>query len=150
MFSRDRIPVRLIDDRPKPPRPMPNPESYFLLRGVTQEYGQFIAFVEDKKTGSVLRLREGDHIARGQVKSLTLDGLEYQMQDDKVTPVTVNLGHDLEGKYGAITASDLANFTPAAAPAGQGASPGQSAPPAADEAEILKRLMEQRKQQLGQ
>ena len=58
---------------------MPNPESYFLLKGVVQENNQFIAFVEDKQTGSVLRLRQGDRVARGTVKSLTLDGLEYEL-----------------------------------------------------------------------
>jgi hypothetical protein len=150
MFSRDRIPARVRDAREEPTKNMPNPESYFLLRGVTQEKenSQFIAFVEDKKSGSVLRLHQGDHVARGTVKSVNLDGLEYQLAD-KTTPV--NLGYDLEGGRGAITASDLANYSQTAAPAAaQGSSAGQPAAPSANEAEILKRLMEQRKQQLGQ
>jgi len=150
MFSRQRIPVRRGDDTPPPPPIMPNPESYFLLKGVAQENNQFIAFVEDKKTGVVLRLRQGDHVARGEIKSLTLDSLEYQLQD-KTT--TVTMGYDLEGRHGAVTAEDLANFTPAAmtaAPAASGQPAGQPAAPSANEAEILKRLMENRKQQLGQ
>jgi hypothetical protein len=57
------------------------------------------------------------------------------------------MGSDLEGGSGAITAGDLANFSSMAAPAAS--STGSSAP-SADEAEILKRLMEQRQQQLGQ
>jgi hypothetical protein len=141
MFSRQRVkplpPGEVAEERPKV---MPNPESYLLLKGVVQENGQFIAFVEDKRTGSVLRLREGDTVARGMVKSLNLDGLQYQFQD-KAIPVS--LGSDLEGGSGALTAGDLASFSATAAPA------GSSAPPA-DEAEILKRLMEQRQQQLGQ
>jgi len=147
MFSRTRERYRPPDDRPPRPRVMPNPESYLLLRGIAQEYGQFIAFVEDKQSGSVLRLHEGDHVARGTIKSLNLDSLEYQL-GDKATPVSIGL--DLEGGHGAITAGDLANFTPTAAPAAPGSSPGQPAAPPANEAEILKRLMEQRKQQLGQ
>ncbi len=144
IFSRTRQgpqPERKEDDRP---RPALNPESYFLLKGVVQEDNQFLAFVEDKRTGTVLRLREGDTVARGLVKSLNLDGLQYQFQD-KIIPV--GMGSDLEGGSGAITAGDLASFSSMAAPAAS--STGSSAP-AADEAEILKRLMEQRQQQLGQ
>jgi hypothetical protein len=145
MFSRQRIPPRRPEDMVERPKFIPNPESYFLLKGIVQENNQFIAFVEDKQTGVVLRLRQGDHVARGEVKSLTLDGLEYQFQD-KATPVS--MGFDLEGRHGAVTASDLANFTPTATPAGSTSS-GSSPAPSADEAEILKRLMEQRKQQGG-
>jgi len=144
MFSRTRQgpqPERLVDDRPKV---VPNPESYFLLKGVVQEDNQFTAFVEDKRTGSVLRLREGDTVARGLVKSLNLDGLQYQFQEKTIS---VTMGSDLEGGSGALTASDLASFSATAAPAAS--STGSSAP-SADEAEIIKRLMEQRQQQLGQ
>ena len=144
MFSRQRVPSRPQEAVAERPRVMPNPESYFLLKGVVQENNQFIAFVEDKRTGSVLRLREGDTVARGLVKSLNLDGLQYQFQD-KTIPVS--MGSDLEGGSGAITAGDLASFSATAAPA---ASSAGSAAPSADEAEILKRLMEQRQQQLGQ
>jgi len=146
MFSRQRVPFRPRDDTPPPPRVMPNPESYFLLKGITQENNLFIAFVEDKQSGSVLRLHEGDRVARGTVKSLNLDVLEYQLGDKTVT---VTMGFDLEGGRGAVTAADLASYSPTAAPAASGSSPGQQALPAADEAEILKRLMEQRKQQGG-
>jgi hypothetical protein len=143
MFSRTRQGPRPIEDAPPPTR-MPDPESYFLLRGVVQQDNQFIAFVEDKRTGTVLRLREGDTVARGMVKSLNLDGLQYQFQDKTIS---VTMGSDLEGGSGALTASDLASFSSLAAPA---ASSAGSAAPSADEAEILKRLMEQRQQQLGQ
>ncbi|MCL5282591.1 MAG: hypothetical protein M1376_22115 [Planctomycetes bacterium] len=143
MFSRERVPSRPQDAVAERPKVVPNPESYLLLKGVVQENNQFLAFVEDKRTGTVLRLREGDSVARGTVKSLTLDGLQYQFQDKTIS---VSLGSDLEGGSGALTASDLASFSSMAAPAAS--SPGSSAP-SADEAEILKRLMEQRQQQLG-
>lgn len=143
MFSRTREPPRPQGEEPVRPTYVPNPESYFLLKGIAQEDSRFIAFVEDKRTGTVLRLREGDTVARGLVKSLTLDGLQYQFQD-KTIPVT--MGSDLEGGSGALTAGDLASFSSMAAPA---ASSTGSAAPSADEAEILKRLMEQRQQQMG-
>jgi len=144
IFDRNRQPMRtgpIIDDRPRPV--MPNPESYLLLRGIVQENGQFLAFVEDKQSGSVLRLRAGDHVARGTIKSLNLDGLEYQL-GDKTTGV--RLGYDLEGGHGALTAGDLANYLPMAAPAGQSAPSAAPAPLPANADEILKRLMERRQQ----
>jgi hypothetical protein len=152
MFSRQRVPIQERDDRPAPPRIIPNPESYFLLRGVTYEdhpvgSNQFVAFVEDKQTGSVLRLHQGDRVARGTIKSLNLDGIEYELAD-KTT--AVSMGFDLEGRHGAVTAGDLASYTPTAAPAASGAPTSPQAAPSADEAAILQRLMEQRKQQLGQ
>ncbi len=141
MFSRQRVPVRQQEQMVERPRVMPNPESYLLLKGVAQENNQFIAFVEDKRTGSVLRLRQGDPVARGMVKSLSLDGLEYEFQGKAVA---VRMGSDLEGGTGAITAADLASYTPSAAPAA-----GSAPAPTADEAEILKRLMEKRQQEMG-
>ena len=147
MFSRQRVPFREEPIKEERPKPMPNPESYFLLKGVVQENNQFIAFVEDKQTGSVLRLRQGDRVARGTIKSLTLDGIEYELAD-KTT--LVSMGFDLEGRHGAVTAGDLAGYTPTAAVAAPGATTSPPAAPAADEAAILQRLMEQRKQQLGQ
>jgi hypothetical protein len=146
MFSRQRIDPRK-DATGEKPKIMPNPEAYFLLRGVAQENNQFIAFVEDKQSGSVLRLHQGDHVARGTIKSLNLDTLEYQLQD-KTT--TVSMGLDLEGGRGAVTASDVASFSQTLAPATQGPSSAPSPAPSGNEAEILKKLIEQRKQQLGQ
>jgi len=147
MFSRLREPVRPEGERPvERQRAVPNPESYLLLKGIVQEDNQCIAFVEDKQSGHVVRLRAGDSVARGTVKSLDLDGLEYQFQD---RVVRVALGFDLEGGQGAITAGDLASYVPMASSTSAEA-PATPALPAADEAEILKRLMEQRKQQMAQ
>jgi hypothetical protein len=144
MLSRNRVPSRPQEVVAEPPKRVPDPESYLLLKGIVQEDNRFLAFVEDKRTGTVLRLREGDSVARGTIKSLNLDGLQYQYQDKTIS---VGIGSDLEGGSGALTASDLASYSSMAAP---GASATGSAPPSADEAEILKRLMEQRQQQLGQ
>jgi hypothetical protein len=148
IFSRNRRPFRLQreEERPAEPVTLPDPESYYLLKGIVQEDGAFIAFVEDKRDGSVLRLREGDRVARGTVESFSLDGLAYRMEEE-VTRVM--LGSDLQGGYGAVTATDLMDWSGTSAtpaPAGSGETPA----PSADEAEILRRLMEQRRQQLGQ
>ncbi len=153
IFSRQRGPLRRPgEDREAAPVVVPNPESHFVLKGIVQENNEFIAFIEDTQAGAVLRLRKDERVARGAIKSLSLDGIEYQLEE---RTSTINLGYDLEGKLGPISASPApkpaaptpTTPTPAVAPTSPA---GQ--PPAAtgDEAEILRRLMEQRKQELGQ
>jgi len=148
IFSRSRQPFRRerqVQEEPKQVV-LPDPESYYILKGIVQEDSQFIAFVEDKRDGSILRLRAGDSIARGTVKALSLDTLEYQMAQEVTT---VKLGSDLQGGYGAVTATDLMEWSQTSTTTSPPAQTGQPAP-SADEADILKRLMEQRRQQLGQ
>ncbi len=148
IFSRNRTPAQRTELREEPKQvAMPNPESYYVLNGIVQEDNEFVAFVEDKRGGGVLRLRQGDSIARGLVKALSLDTLEYQMAD-QVT--TVRLGCDLEGGYGAVTSADLIEWSQTPPATTQPAPSGPQPPPSGDEAEILRRLMEQRRQELGQ
>jgi hypothetical protein len=135
---------------------VPNPESHFVLKGIVQENNEFIAFIEDTQAGTVLRLRQDDRVARGAIKRLSLDEIEYQFEE---RTTAIKLGYDLEGRLGPVAASVAAPQPAVTAPAAQ-TPPGAATPPAGqtpaaapatgDEAEILKRLMEQRKQQLGQ
>jgi hypothetical protein len=150
IFSRQRTAPRPVSETVEAsPRVLPNPESYYLLKGVVQQDDDFIAFIEDTQGGTVLRLRRGDPVARGTIKSLTLDGLEYQMESKTIV---VQLGLDLEGGHGNLTNRQM--FDLAATPASPASGPSTqtspvSAPSGAD-SDIIKRLMEQRKQQLGQ
>lgn len=150
IFSRQRrapAPVREREERPAPPAP--NPESYYVLRGVVQENDDFIAFIEDTQTGTVLKLRRGDPVARGAIKTLTLDGLEYQMEDKTMV---IRMGLDLEGGHGGLTSTQMLDLgaMPASSTTGQPAQTRPATPPSGAEADVLKRLMEQRRQQLGQ
>jgi len=147
MFSRQRGP-RVREERNEERREvaMPNPESYFRLRGIVQEDGRFIAFVEDTRSNSVLKLRQGDSVARGTIKGLTLDTVEYQL-GDQVT--TVRLGFDLEGGQGAVTMNELMQWSQTAAPAATATTPASEAP-TGEAADILKQLMERRRQEMGQ
>ena len=148
IFSRNRRAFRPQESREEPQQvAMPNPESYYILKGIVQEDNEFIAFVEDKRGGTVLQLRQGDNVARGVIKTLNLDTLEYEM-GDQVT--TVRLGSDLEGGYGAVTSADVMEWSQTPTTTAPPAQSGSQPPPSGDEAEILRRLMEQRKQQLGQ
>jgi len=162
IFSRQRTPFRPRDRSEPQVVVAPNPETHFVLKGVVQEDSQFIAFIEDTQGGGVLRLRQGAKVARGAIKTLSLDALEYQLEDKTIS---VKLGCDLEGTRVPVTVTvtvdevPIVSQTPAPASTGTPASttapqpkPGQPtpAPTGGDEADILKRLMEQRRQQLGQ
>jgi len=146
IFSRQRTPFRPKERNSEPPVVVPNPETHFLLKGVVQEDNEFIAFVEDTQGGEVLRLRQGDRVARGAIKTLNLDAIEYELEGKTIV---VKLGYDLEGGRGSVMARDLLEALPASSPAAAGQQ-AQPPVPSGDEAEILRRLMEQRKQQLGQ
>jgi len=148
MFSRQRGP-RVREQRNDERREvaMPNPESYFRLRGIVQEDGRFIAFVEDTRSNSVLKLHQGDNVARGTITGLTLDTVEYQLGDQVST---VRLGYDLEGGQGAVTMNELMQWSQTATtPAAPSAAPASEAP-TGEAADILKQLLERRRQELGQ
>jgi hypothetical protein len=120
-----------------------------VLKGIVQEDDAFIAFLEDTRGGQILRVRKGDSVARGVIKALGLDSIEYQLDD---RTITVTMGYDLEGGQGAITMAqlyELSETTPTTPQEGATSAPGESSP-SEDEAEILRQLMERRKQQLGQ
>ena len=149
IFSRQRGPIRQRREQARPVV-IRNPESYLVLKGIVQEDGTFIAFVENTQNNTVLRFREGDSVARGTVKNFNLDSIEYQFEDKTIR---VTLGLDLEGGQGTLPMSRLMELS-AAAPSPAVSDPNapakQQAAPSEEEAEILRKLMEQRRQQLGQ
>ena len=150
MFSRQRGARidRLSQDRPdmRTPPSAPNPESYYVLKGIVQENNAFIAFLEDSRGGDILRVRKGESIARGVIKALSLDSIEYQLED---RTISVTMGHDLEGGRGAVTMTQLFEWsqTSSATPQEGATQPSSTS---GDDADILRQLMERRQQQLGQ
>ncbi len=146
IFSRQRGPrvERTRRQAPAAP-PAPDPESYVVLKGIVQEDGAFIAFLEDTQTGQVLRVREGDSVVRGKIKSLTLDSLEYEFED---RTMTVTMGLNLQGGREGADFTGTYDFSPTSSTT-TSATTESSAPPSEDEAEILRQLMERRKQQVG-
>jgi hypothetical protein len=114
---------------------------------VVQQDGTFIAFVEDTQSNSTLRLVEGDSVAKGIVKNFTLDSIEYQLGEKTIT---VTVGRDLEGGVGTLPMSTLLEMSVTSSSASDPNAPVKESTPSEDEMEILRKLMEQRKQQLGQ
>jgi hypothetical protein len=146
IFSRQRGPIRQRRARNRAIVTR-NPESYLVLKGLVQEDDTFIAFVENTQNNTVLTLREGDSIARGTVKKFTLDSIEYYLEGKAIN---VTLGRDLEGEQGTLSMNRLMELSATSAPVSDPNAPSDEAPPSDEEAEILKKLMEQRRQQLGQ
>ncbi len=124
-----------------------NPESYYLLKGITQEDGEFVAFLEDTQRGRILRVRKGDSVARGVIKALTLDAIEYEFGEQTTT---VAMGYDLQGGHGAVTLTQMYELSQTYSTPPQQQKSTQPATTSEDEAEILKQLMERRQQQVGQ
>lgn len=111
MFSKNRQPP--FDPtavRPRDDRPPANPESFYILRGITNENGMFKACLQDNKQGGVLWVIVGDTVARGKIKAIpSLDTIEFQM-DGQETARTVPMGCDLEGGRGKIDVRDVPNM----------------------------------------
>lgn len=150
MFSRQRgsrQPQRIDGRLKRQPIAVPNPESYYRLCGVAQEDGTFVAFLEDTRTGSVTEVREGSAVARGTIKSLTLDAIEYQ-RDDQVT--TVQIGYDLEGGQGAVTMNEWMEWSDSTSTGATTTSSPSTEAPTGDAAEMLRQMMERRRQELSQ
>ncbi len=144
MFSRQRgAPERRQRRTEERVVTIPDPESYHRLRGIAQENGTFIAFIEDTRGGEMLKLRQGDAVARGVIESLDLDSIVYRLED---RTISVAIGQDLLGGRGAVTMTELMEWT------GTSTSAPQAAPaaPTGDEADILRQLLQRRKQELGQ
>ena len=123
-----------------------NPESYLQLKGIVQEDGTFIAFIEDTQNNNVLMLREGDSVARGLVKNFTLDSIEYHLEDKSVN---VMIGRDLEGGQGVLSINQLMELSTTSSSVSDPNAATEEPVLSGDEAETLRKLMEQRKQQLG-
>jgi len=106
-------------------------ETGLIFNGVTKTANTIDALVEDTVSGRVLTVKPGDAVARGIVKSITFDTLEYQ-SGGRVTEVKI--GQNFAGND--VDTSAIPTTT---TPAGSGASPE----------DILERLRQKRLQELG-
>jgi hypothetical protein len=153
IFSRNRGRSATVrgtqEDRARIQQPAPQLESYFVLKGVAKENDKFVAFLEDTRDGHVIQVIANESIARGKITKLTLDSIIYQ-RDSEETPVKV--GETLQGRPAgvALTLDNLLNWSEMESTALE-PQPAESAEtPVGDDAEILKRLMERRRRELGE
>ena len=125
MFSRSRG-QRSQPEEAEVVRAAPSPERFVLLRGVLRQGGEFIAVLEDMRSGGLIRARVGDEVVRGRVERITLDGI----------------GANLE-----------ASGTAASAAAGEGAAGEEletTTLPAGSAADIVEQMRQRRQREQGQ
>lgn len=148
IFSRQRgRALRRDDDKPKE-RPAPALESYFVLKGIVRQNEEYVAFLEDTRMGETVRARAGDSIARGRVKNLTLDNIEFEMDANSIT---VEIGDSLQGKapIRSVTYNDLVEWSQSSSGSSGNEASGQETGRSSDDDEILRRLMDRRRRETG-
>jgi len=70
------------------------PEDQFVLRGILHQSGRYTALIEDLSTRRVSRVVAGDTVARGTLRQVSFDGLEYQADG---RPLQISIGQKLSG-----------------------------------------------------
>lgn len=97
-------------------------EETLLLRGIVVEEGEVRAYFEDVVNSRIVRVAEGDTVARGRITTIGLDAVEYEPQAGNggaaAKPTIVIVGHDLTGKLSALDGSFAAGGAGAAATTG--------------------------------
>jgi len=129
----------------------PSPESYWALKGLAKVNDVYVAFFEDTRSGELIRVTTGGSLARGRITKLNLDSVVYQRGKDSAS---ILVGQTLEGKLAPVALTydnyvSLPTTASAAAPAPK--TQDANAPASSgDDSDILKKLMERRKQELGE
>jgi len=138
MFSRSRGQGKQSEEA-EVARAAPSPERFVLLRGVLRQDDEFIAVLEDMRSGQLIRARVGDEVVRGRVERITLDGLRYVRDEAQVD---VGIGANLE-----------ASGTAGPAMAGEGTEGEEletPVPPTGEATDLLERLRQRRLREQGQ
>lgn len=148
MFSKDRLPPREVQ-RPTRRTPTTTVLSIYVLRGVTAEAGRAhkFAFVEEQISGESSMAWIGTKILDGRIKDIRLDYVLFE--EDGETRI-VRIGEEF-GKTSSTVMEDVAESADGdetADDAPQKEEKAEESTPA-DESDILKKLLERRKRELG-
>ncbi len=148
IFSRQRGRVLRGDDSKPKETAAPAPESYFVLKGIVRQNEQYIAFLENTRMGETIKARAGDSIARGRLKSLTLDNIEFELD---ANTIKIEIGDNLQGKAPtlSVTYSELVEWSQSSSESSENEASGQKKGQSSEDEEILRRLMERRRREIG-
>ncbi len=149
MFSKDRLPPH--QDRPQGARQTRTTTvlSIYVLRGVAAEAGRAhkFAFVEEQISGESKMAKIGTKILSGQIKDIQMNYVLFE-EDGKTRKVRVGeeFGKTSSTEMKDVTESDGGDETAdAISPKEEQA----DEPSSGDESDLLKKLMERRKRELG-
>jgi len=149
MFSKDRRPPREVQPRTTTRRVRTTTVlSIYVLRGVSAEAGRAhkFAFVEEQISGESSMAWIGTKILDGRIKDIRLDYVVFE--EDGETRI-VRIGEEF-GKASSTVTEDVAESADgneADDDASEEEKAEESTP--SDESDILKRLLERRKRELG-
>jgi hypothetical protein len=154
IFSRNRVKVeKPVFVEPRSIQREPDrEEGYLVLRGVTKQADQFVAFIEDSRTMEIRKVLKNGIIGKGKIKKITLDYITYELEGKSAR---VNIGMTMGGEaaesvsgydsgFEAPKQQDFLNFSPTVQEETKAETTGESAK------DILQRLKERRKKELGE
>ena len=115
-----------------------------VLKGIVRRGDEYVAFVEDTRSGATSTVRANGSAGEGRVVRLGLDYVEFEKNS---RTVKVALGRTLEGNAaGAPAASGSSAAAPASGGTTDAASSSSGAAPAASGENATLELMRQRRQ----
>lgn len=128
-------------------------DGFLVLRGIIRQAGRFIAFIEDNRSGEIKKVLKDGVIGKGKVRDITLDQITYELEGKSAQ---VKIGMTMGGEVAQAGSGFSSGFT---APVQQTfidfSSTGNVSQPQAktsgeDMKDILQRLKERRKKELGE
>lgn len=149
IFSKNRSsqqPVR-VEVRPADPNSFKKPDVSFvyILRGVAIDNINKTAFLENQSSREFFQVSTGEQIDDMVIREIKDDRVVFEKAGQKID---IFVGMDLSGVR-TVTAPAGAVGSPDSSSSGSDTGSGPSSPSSADEAEIMRKMMERRKQQLG-
>ncbi len=136
-------------------------DSSVVLRGIALRGDEFVAFFEDNRTNETSRVHVGQAVGKGVVRSIALDGVEYE-RGGRLS--SIDIGWSLTGSEAPMRVEPTVATAPAAPegpaddaaeaatgpaePATRPAAAGPSAPPGSpSQSDTLEQQMIRRRQQ---
>lgn len=147
IFSKDRLPPQQERSGPSQVRTT-QVLSIYLLRGIAVNEGSRVAFIEEQVSGQTMRAQVGTAVLNGRITGIQYDRVAFEQNGQtKYVKVGGEFGKTETTVLTAAGEEPASDEKPAAVkPA---ASPAEKSS-TGDESDILKKLMERRKNELGQ
>lgn len=126
------------------------PERNFVLRGIVIEDNELRAYVENTRTGQMLRMQPGEAVASGRIDEIVIDAVSYEANGQIVW---IDVGHNLAGTrvievprgFASVTGSGAATQPAASGATGQPGAGGATTPVTGGEGLSIEELMRRRR-----
>jgi hypothetical protein len=152
IFSRDRrAPTRERTPTYTPSAPRPQPTGpNLVLTGVVVQETQCIAFFEDSASGDTTGAVAGQALAKGRVRSVCLDGVEYESGG---VCRKIAIGQSLDGQSVSFDRTPTASAPAGTATTSSTSEPSTSSQPSGSgdkgTNDVLERMRQRRQQELN-